>query len=74
MGDYVSVYERDDGTLGLIEEYNGDENRTHLLDKLYKFACRLQEAFGEEFDTLFPNPNRNIQARQAEAAGQQTLF
>jgi len=74
VGDYITIYERNDGALALIDEYDSDENREHLLDKLYKFACRLQEAFGDEFDTLFPNPNKNIRARQAEAAGQQTLF
>ncbi len=73
IGDYVTVYERNDGTLGLIEEYRGDENRQRLLEKLYKFACRLREAFGDDFDTLFPNPSKISRMKEAEAAGQGTL-
>ncbi len=74
IGEYVTVYERNDGTLGLIEEYARDENTEHLLDKLYKFACRLREAFGPEFDELIPNPALGARARKAEAEGQQSLF
>lgn len=74
IGDYITVYEKNNGELGLIEEYAGDEDRDYLLDKLYKFACRLREAFGDEFDSLFPPPGRRAQsAKDAEAAGQQTL-
>ena len=74
LGDYVTIYERNDGEIGLIENYAGDENRDYLADKLYKFACRLREAFGEEFDLLFPRPGSRLSAaREAEAAGQQTL-
>lgn len=74
VGEYITVYEKEDGTLGLIEEYARDEDTEKLLDKLYKFACRLREAFGPEFDTLFPNPSRSARLRKAEAAGQQSLF
>ena len=74
VGDYVTVYEKNNGDLGLVKNYNGDENREYLLDKLYKFACRLREAFGDEFDALFPMPGRRaLTAKQAEAAGQQKL-
>jgi len=71
VGDYITVYEKNNGELGLIEEYDGDEDREYLLDKLYKFACRLREAFGDEFDSLFPRlwPG----SLSAEAAGQQKL-
>jgi len=61
VGDYITVYEKNNGQLGLIEEYAGDEDRAYLLDKLYKFACRLREAFGDEFDSLFPRPGRSKQ-------------
>ena len=71
IGEYLSVYERADGAIGLAESYAGDEDAGYLLDKLYKFACRLREAFGDEFDALFPRPSAR---RAAEAAGQQTLF
>ncbi len=71
IGDYVSVYNRNDGTVALASEYNHDEDRDYLLDKLYKFACRLREAFGDEFDELFPKPSHKM---RVEAAGQQKLF
>jgi DNA polymerase I len=58
IGDYITVYQKNNGELGLIEEYANDEDRSYLLDKLYKFACRLREVFGEEFDRLFPPPER----------------
>ncbi|MCX6375009.1 MAG: DNA polymerase, partial [Armatimonadetes bacterium] len=60
LGDYITVYERANGEIGLIEAYDGDENRDYLLDKLYKFACRLREAFGDEFESLFPKPSGRI--------------
>ena len=56
VGDYVNVYRRTDGTLGLLEEYAHDEDRDHLAEKLYKFALRLKEAVGPDFDRLFPKP------------------
>lgn len=71
VGDYISVYQKSDGSLGLAEEYANDEDTAYLLEKLYKFACRLREAFGDEFDALFPRPSRQT---QIEAAGQQRLF
>ena len=67
VGDYISVYDRADGSLGLAEEYANDEDVNHLLEKLYRFACRLREAFGDEFDELFPKPSRR-------PAGQASLF
>lgn len=70
VGDYVLVYERRDGSVALAQDYDNDEDRDYLLDKLYKFACRLREAFGDEFDLLFPKPSAKS---RAEAAGQQTL-
>lgn len=57
IGDYITVYERKDGTLGLLEHYTPeDENSAYYMDKLYKFAVRLREAFGPEFDSLVPKP------------------
>jgi DNA polymerase I len=70
IGEYVSVYQRADGSIGLVQYYSGDEDREYLLEKLYKFALRLREAFGEDFDALFPKPSRKS---RSEAAGQQTL-
>ena len=70
VGDYITIYEREDGSIALTEDYNNDENKQHLLEKLYKFACRLREAFGDDFDVLFPKPSKKT---RSEAAGQQTL-
>ncbi len=70
VGDYVNVYEREDGSIGLMSEYANDEDTKYLLDKLYKFACRVKEAFGDEFDLLIPKPSAKT---AAESAGQQRL-
>ncbi len=59
IGEYITVYERVNGDLALLEEYdrNGrDENAEYYMDKLYKFACRLREAFEADFDRLIPRP------------------
>ncbi len=71
VGDYISVYQRTDGSLELTENYAGDEDRAHYSDKLYRFALRLQEAIGPRFDEFFPRPSLRA-ARQA-SAGQKTL-
>jgi len=63
VGDYINVYRRKDGSLGLLEEYAGDEDREHYVEKLYKFACRLQELF-PDFERLFPKPQTLINAQQ----------
>jgi len=69
IGEYITIYQRGDGSIGLVKDYANDEDRDYLLDKLYKFALRLREAFGDEFDALFPSPSK----RREKAAGQQTL-
>jgi len=57
LGDYVTVYERADGSLGRVEDYrSGDENVAYYLDKLYKFAARLKDVVGPRFDELIPQP------------------
>jgi DNA polymerase elongation subunit (family B) len=59
VGEYVTVYERKNGQLGLLEDYeaNGrDERVEYYADKLYKFANRLREAFDSDFDRLIPRP------------------
>ena len=43
--------------LGLKDEYAHDENVRYYMDKLYKFAKRLEEAFDGDFDRLIPKPN-----------------
>jgi DNA polymerase elongation subunit (family B) len=60
VGEYVTVYEKQDRTLGLLEDYDPqkrDENAAYYMDKLYKFAGRLREAFPDgTFDALIPKP------------------
>ena len=59
IGEYITVYERANGQLGLLDDYevNGrDENAAYYVDKLYKFACRLSEAIPDRFDTIVPKP------------------
>ncbi|MDW8322216.1 MAG: DNA polymerase domain-containing protein [Armatimonadota bacterium] len=64
VGDYVNLYQRADGSLGMIEDYAGDEDREHYANKLYRFALRLREAVGEDFDLLFPRPEQVIKEQQ----------
>ena len=63
VGEHLLVYERVDGTLGKREDYANDENIKHYMDKLYKFAKRLEDAFeGVEkgaFDRYLPKPTAN---------------
>jgi DNA polymerase elongation subunit (family B) len=63
IGDYIMVYRKRDGSLGLLEEYAGDEDREHYVDKLYKFAARLEPLF-PDFDARFPKPQALIQAEK----------
>jgi DNA polymerase, archaea type len=59
VGEYITVYERSNGQLGLLDDYeaNGrDEDAMYYVDKLYKFACRLREAIPEQFDAVMPRP------------------
>jgi DNA polymerase I len=63
IGDYIMVYRKRDGSLGLLEEYAGDEDREHYVEKLYKFAARLEPLF-PDFDARFPKPQALIQAEK----------
>jgi DNA polymerase I len=63
IGDYIMVYRKRDGSLGLLEEYADDEDREHYVDKLYKFAARLEPLF-PDFDAQFPKPQEIIQAER----------
>ena len=56
IGEHVMVYERADGTLGLLADYRQDENLKYYMDKLYKFARRLEEGFDGQFDPFIPKP------------------
>ena len=57
QGEFVSLYQKRDKSLGLVQDYSKDEDTDYYAQKLYKFAGRLREAIGEDkFDTLFPKP------------------
>ena len=72
VGDSLVVYQREDGSLGLAANYAGDEDRWHYLDKLHRFAARIQDAIGPDFPAICPRPTRK--QVEAEKAGQLTLF
>jgi len=57
------VYRKRDGSLGLLEEYADDEDREHYVEKLYKFAARLEPLF-PDFDAQFAKPQAIIQAER----------
>ena len=57
QGEFVSLYQKRDKSLGLVQDYGHDEDTDYYAQKLYKFAGRLKEAVGEDkFDVLFPKP------------------
>ena len=57
QGEFVSLYQKRDKSLGLVQDYARDEDTDYYAQKLYKFAGRLREAVGEDqFETLFPKP------------------
>jgi len=57
QGEFVSLYQKKDKTLGLLQDYAHDEDPDYYAAKLYKFAGRLKEAVGDDrFDLLFPKP------------------
>jgi hypothetical protein len=39
-----------------MAEYRQDENPKYYMEKLYKFARRLEEGFEGQFDLLIPKP------------------
>lgn len=66
IGEYVMVYEKADGSLSLLSDYAGDENPKYYMDKLYKFAKRLEEAFGGAFGRYIPKPTAEGLPRQVQ--------
>ena len=79
FGERVEIYEREDGSLGFLEDYARDENTRDLLRRLSDTAARFREAFETqaEFDAFFPKitpMTRLSEARKAEPIQQLTLF
>jgi DNA polymerase elongation subunit (family B) len=55
-GERIEMYEREDGALGLAEDYDNDENTTALLKRLRDVAERFEMLFEDRaaFDATFP--------------------
>ena len=55
-GASLEFYEREDGELGLIDDWDQDENTTYLLRRLRDVAERFRRTFenAAEFDAFFP--------------------
>ena len=78
-GDRIAVYERQDGELALVDEYQNDESIGYLLRRLRDTASRFRALFDteSEFDAFFPalTPRTDLDAaRTQEAAAQLSLF
>ncbi len=78
-GNRLEFYERQDGELGMIAEWDHDENTGYLLKRLREVAERFRPLFASqgEFDAFFPaiSVRTNLAAaRQQEAAEQLGLF
>jgi DNA polymerase, archaea type len=75
VGDYAVLYQREDKSLALAEDYADDEDIEYYQTKLHKFAERLRAAIGDNFDTLFPKPLTGAKRKAAQDAKQQmSLF
>jgi DNA polymerase elongation subunit (family B) len=78
-GSRLEFYERNDGELGLLDEWDHDENTVYLLKRLREVAERFRDLFpsAAEFDAFFPAISARtdlVAARQQEAAQQLGLF
>jgi DNA polymerase I len=79
QGERLEFYERQDGELGLIAEWDQDENTVYLLRRLRDVAERFRDLFvsDAEFDAFFPAITMRTDmaaARQQEAAQQLNMF
>ena len=68
VGEHVMVYEKADGSLGLLADYADDENTRYYMEKLYKFARRLEQALDGSFDRYIPKPTAEGLPRQLQVA------
>lgn len=57
VGDYVQVYQCRGGALKPLDAFEDDEDRDYYIDKLYKFAGRLEPALEDRFNAIFPRPD-----------------
>jgi hypothetical protein len=74
-GERIEIYEREDGELGLVEEYEGDENTTYLLRRLHDTAARFEDLFTStgEFAAFFPRitPRTDLSAARSQEPARQ---
>jgi hypothetical protein len=78
-GERIETYERQDGELALIDEYDGDESISYLLRRLRDVAERFDGLFDSEaeFSAFFPSLSTRTDleaARQQPASQQLSLF
>ncbi len=75
VGEYASLYQREDKSLALAAEYDDDDDIEYYQTKLYKFAQRLEAAVGDDFERLFPKPLTGAKRKaKIDAKHQMTLF
>jgi DNA polymerase I len=74
-GDRLEVYERENGELGLIAAYDGDESIPYLLRRLREVAERFRDLFpsSAEFEAFFPalSVRTDLEAARAERPAEQ---
>jgi DNA polymerase elongation subunit (family B) len=78
-GDRIEYYERQDGELAFLSEFDNDVNQDYLLRRLRDVAMRFRELFPSDaaFDAAFPPLSVRtdlVLAKQQEAATQLGLF
>ena len=55
VGDRISVYQKEDGSLSRVEQYEDDGDKDYLLRRLHDMARRFQSLFEDsQFRALFP--------------------
>ncbi len=79
IGERVVVYQRTDGALGLLDDWQNDEDVTYLLRRLRDVAARFADLYEDAaaFDHAFPplTAMSNLEAQQARTASKQlSLF
>lgn len=75
IGERVIVYQRADGTLGKVEDWQHDEDVTYLLRRLREVAARFADLYEDtaDFDHAFPplTARSNLDAQQARTPTKQ---
>ncbi len=79
IGERVIVYQRKDGALGLLDDWQSDEDVTYLLRRLRDVAARFADLYDDaaDFDHAFPPllATSDLDAQQARTASKQlSLF